>query len=289
MSAKRVSFHTDPKGWPSPGAVWRLRKSWHRFRAGRALRTAVAQDGWTVVDSQPNRPAGADIAVIWSWKQPKVIADRLSSGGHLLVLERGFLPPRNDWVSMSWDGFNGRGVFPGAADDGARFEQLYGHLLKPWKREDNGLVLLAGQVPGDAALAGLDLTAWAQSVTDQLVDMGLSVVYRPHPQKRTRCPKGAVLSYETLQQDLERAGRVVVYNSTLAVEAALAGVPVVALDAGSVAWPMASHALDAPLVRPDRTQWCHDLAWRQWSLNELRNGSAWRHALTQFSAASSKG
>lgn len=227
-------------------------------------------------------PSNADIAVIWSWKQRRLIERQIETGKHILVLERGFLQPRNSWISLSWDGFNGRGSFPGAADGGARWNLHFGPMLKPWRQRRGGNALLIGQVPGDAALFGLDIITWTQEMSAKLIALGYRVTYRPHPLSVTPCPNGANLSIGDLETDLALADFVVTYNSTTAVESILAGVPTIVMDIGSVAYPMASHSLEEPLRYPDRTAWCHDLAWRQWSLKELADGSAWQHAIRQL-------
>jgi hypothetical protein len=139
--------------------------------------------------------------------------------------------------------------------------------------------LLIGQVPQDAALQGTDIVRWAQQTTDQLAALGHRVLYRPHPLSTTPCPRGAELSTGTLDEDFANADRVVTFNSTTAVEAIFAGIPTVIHDIGSPAYPMASHDVAESLVRPDRTKWCHDMAWRQWSLEEMADGTAWVHAL----------
>lgn len=223
-------------------------------------------------------PADTDIAVIWSWKRPKIIRHVLASNKrHLIVLERGFIQPRFEWCSLAIDGFNGRGKFAPRGDNGERWERFFSHHLRPWRTEPGMYALLIGQVPNDSALLGTDIVAWAQEQTDRLRTLGHRVIYRPHPSATTPCPEGAILSTNTLAEDLKGADRVVTFNSTTAVEAVLAGIPTVTLDEGSIAYPMTSHDVADPLVRPDRTGWCHDLAWRQWSLEEFASGEAWAH------------
>jgi hypothetical protein len=228
-----------------------------------------------------HKPSSADIAVLWSWKRPAIIKTMLGTGRHLLIMERGFIQPRNKWVSLAVDGFNNRGRFAPASDNGERWERLFAHHLRPW-REGGDYALLVGQVPGDTALNGSDIVAWTREKAAQLLDLGHKVVYRPHPEKPTPCPAGATLSKGALAEDLSGAERVVTFSSTTAVEAVLAGIPTVVFDEGSVAFPMSSHDIAAPLVRPDRTRWCHDLAWRQWSMEELSNGIAWAHVKQVF-------
>lgn len=278
----KVSFHTYPKGWPWPASWYRLIKKGHRHRAGLALRRAVAAAGHETGTGRHDEPDDADMFVMWSWKQPNLIRHHLETGKPLLVLERGYIQPRRQWVSLTWNGFNGRGAFPGAADGGERFRHHHAHLLKPWRRNAAGPVLLVGQVPDDAALGGADIRAWASATAARLVDGGFEVIYRPHPEAMTPAPPGCQLSRADLATDLERCGRVVTFNSTTAVEAVMAGVPTWVLGDGSVAAPVAARDLDEEFHFPDRTAWCHDLAWRQWRMAELADGSAWRHAISHL-------
>jgi hypothetical protein len=111
---------------------------------------------------------------------------------------------------------------------------------------------------------------------------GRDVVYRPHPfaykhQNDRWRPNGARWSVRPLAEDLAGARQVVTYNSTVGVETVLAGVPTVVTDEGGMAWPMATHAVDEALVRPDRTQWMHSLAWTGFLPKEIENGFMWEH------------
>lgn len=220
------------------------------------------------------KASSADIAVLWSWKRPAIIKAMQDTGRDLLIMERGFIQPRNEWVSLAVNGFNNRGRFAPASDNGERWERLFAHHLRPW-RDGGDYALLIGQVPGDAALNGKDIVAWAREQTARLVARGHKVVYRAHPEKPTPCPDGALPSTGSLAEDLAGAAMVVTFSSTTAVESVLAGIPTVVYDEGSAAYPMASHDVSGPLVRPDRTKWCHDMAWRQWSIEELKDGTAW--------------
>ncbi|MEP3524546.1 MAG: DUF6716 putative glycosyltransferase [Hyphomicrobiales bacterium] len=282
----KLAFYTYPKGWPWPNSWRRLKRSWHQYESGKVLQQGMRLSGTgDIVIGKYNKPCNAKVAIIWSWKQLQVIAAQQTQGNHLLVLERGFIQPRNDWVSLSWDGFNGRGYFPKAPDSGQRFEKYFSHHLKPWRKPSGNRALLIGQVPGDASLEGADMYCWLQDTVQKLKAMGASIIFRPHPNAQTATPEGTVLASGSLQQAFDNCDFVVTFSSTTAVEAVLAGIPTVIFSDGSVAAPMGSRFLDEPLKYPDRTQWCHDLAWRQWTLHELADGTAWRHAV-QYLASS---
>lgn len=276
----RISFHTFPGGWPYNPFSWlSYRRASYRIDNSYALMEGMRKHGDTPFIGSKTKPSDADVAALWSWKRPEITSATMNGGRRVLVMERGFVQPRNEWVSLAVDGFNGRGQFAEASDNGDRWERLFSHHLKSW-REGGDYALLIGQVPGDPALNGTDHAAWVKSTAAKLLALGHKVMFRPHPTAPMPCPAGAVLSAGTLAENLSDAERVVAFSSTTAVEAVLAGIPTVVHDEGSIAFPMCSHDVAAPLVRPDRTRWCHNMAWRQWSVDELRNGNAWAHVRT---------
>ena len=276
----QISVHVYPNRFPLP-FYWREKKlTRYKIDAGEALRISIKNDGYKAIKGKLDRASDSDVAIIWSWKQKNLISEMKRKGKHILVLERGFIQPRNEWYSLALDGFNNRGRFIDAQDNGERWNEFFSGYLKPWRYNEDSYALLIGQVPNDASLHGVDIVEWAQDQTDRLCKIGVDVVYRPHPECETPCPIGATLSSSSLQNDLKNAGRVVTFCSTTAVEAVLAGIPVVVEDMGSVAWPMSSHRVEDDLIRPDREKWCHDLSWRQWRFEELADGTAWNYIKT---------
>src|SRR5690606_29117279 len=187
----------------------------------------------------PGRAAPCDLAVTWGVKRRL----EMRSGRRCLVLERGYLGDRvNVWTSAGYDGLNGFADFLNAGKDGERFEKHYGpDFLKPWKAKGN-LVLIMGQVRGDASLRGENIEVWYRQVAERLLRAGHRVGFRPHPLYRSRIqnPKVEHLT-GTLEEALRRAKWVVTYNSNSGVDAVVAGVPTVTYDRGSMAWPVTGH------------------------------------------------
>ena len=257
----------------------------HQYQYGGALILGMRKHGLYPRVAGHNEPCASDIAVIWSWKQMQVINAARLRGAHVLVIERGFLPLREEWCSLAFDGLNGRGKFAPARDGGERWRKHFAQWLKPWRKGGKGHALLIGQVPGDPALCGMNMDAWIPALAHELMTRNMEVVYRPHPAlgatypgaAARKLPAGVRLSTGTLDEDLAGAALCVTYTSNTAVESVLAGVPAMAFDQGSIAWPMVSHDIDAPFFTPDRVRWCHDMAWRQWKIDELADGSAWEH------------
>lgn len=219
----------------------------------------------------------ADFAVCWGWRKGM----RIRAGGFtkpILVMERGYFPDRFEWTSLGWDGLNGRARWNGAHDRGERFWRNFGHLACEWERY-NGYTLIIGQVEGDAALHGVDFARWVRETMDEADRLGQLVYFRAHPEAVRRnqiipVTRDFILG-GTLQEAFSGAGRVVTFNSNTGVEAVLAGIPTVTMDEGAMAWPVTSHSLHAPLVMPDRSEWFRDMAWRQWSMDEIASGFAW--------------
>ena len=230
--------------------------------------------------------ADADVTICWgigdaAWHLLTVQQQR---GCHHLVMEYGYLGDRRTWVSLGWNGLNGRATFPVCRDNGQRFYTHFGHLLQPWRADvGDGYVLVVGQVETDRQirhpLRMTDFKVWASDVVKTLHHLGLADIhYRPHPLAKDPawCPDGAVLVHgPSVLTDAINARFVVTYNSNSGVEAVLYGVPTVTMDEGAMAWDVTSHNLAQPFVRPDRTMWAHNLAWAQWQVEELQSGVAW--------------
>jgi hypothetical protein len=79
----------------------------------------------------------------------------------------------------------------------------------------------------------------------------------------------------SLEADLSGAAIVVTWNSNSGLDAVINGVPTVTMDKGAMAWDVTGHSLGEVPPTPDRTAWCHALAWKQWSKGEMVSGECW--------------
>lgn len=215
----------------------------------------------------------------WGWR----LGAALRQQGHeVLVMERGYLGDRFAWTSLAWNGLNGRGTFPEYPDDGGeRFRKHY--TLSPWKEHQGECAVIMGQVPGDASLQGRNLTPWYEATAVLAADAySKPVLFRNHPvavQKGHKIqPRHTQSCIGELDEILNKAAVVITYNSNSAVDAVVAGVPAVAMDAGSMAWDVTGRNV-GDLIRPDRESWAYKLAWKQWSLDEIKSGFALKRLL----------
>ena len=95
--------------------------------------------------------------------------------------------------------------------------------------------------------------------------------------RRLRDLPGVTLDYpprKPVQEVLKRSWVMVTYSSGAAVDALIEGVPCITFSPASMAWPVSDHRLEC-IERPTlfaREQWLYDLAYAQWSPEEMREG-----------------
>lgn len=214
--------------------------------------------------------------------------------GPVVVVERGFvgrgpaLPGPDIYAggtywSVGLGGINGRADFRNDGSPADRWARL-GVEMKPWRLQGGDGALIVGQVPWDVSVQDSDHIGWVKAQVNDARRHGLAVRFRPHPYAVKRGVNYGVdceVSRVGLDEDLARASLVVTQNSNVGVDAAIAGVPVVATDQGSMAWPVAAHSITEAVADdhwwPCRLQWAYDLAYAQWTIEEMRDGSTWRH------------
>lgn len=198
----------------------------------------------------------------------------------VVVLEKGYIR-RDQYYAAGWDGLNGRADFMNEGMFSDRWNAL-GVELQPYKENKDGHIMLMGQVPWDASVQDLNHKQWlVRTVQDLQRYTARRIFYRPHPLagNSIRQVAGAIAVTGDLDAALDNAWAVVTHNSNTAVDALLAGVPVWASDHGSMAWGVAHHTFDF-IEDPayfERQHWANDLAYAQWSLEEMANGDAWAH------------
>ena len=256
-------------------AVLHTNNTAHQTEAVAWMCEGLGRHGIAWEVAEYDSPKAGDFAVVWGWRQHEVKDFCRLNDMPLLVMERGHLQPRLEFTSLGWDGLAGRGRYPEACGD--RWERYWGDMAA-WKTRD-GYALVCGQVSGDASLYGVDFNTWAQRATDQLLEQGRVVVYRPHPimvkAGQLWRPANTRMSVAPLAEDLFDAAVCVTFNSTTGIDSVLAGIPTVTSDEGSMAWDVTTRDVDDILMMPDRLAWARRLACCQWSQTEIKSGDAW--------------
>lgn len=159
--------------------------------------------------------------------------------------------------------------------------------VAPWQKKKPGaVILLAGMGDKGAAAEGYKPEEWERlAIAEIQKHTDRPILYRPKPSwKEARPITGVGFSPPSrdVALELQFCHAVVTHHSNVAVDALVAGVPVVGL-CGGVAQRFSSPIaqIETP-ARPDgREQWCADLAWCQWNVAEMRNGRAWRYLIDE--------
>lgn len=265
---KTACIVAPPKVAPkAPAVTW-----------GSAFADGLRRHGWRVTLDPTPRPA--DMLVLWGVGNSFAINQQRAAGGTVAILERGYLGDRHQWTSVSFGGrLNGHAKFGGDLADPSRFETHFAHLMKSW-RAPAGYALILGQVATDNACKHINMQRFYDEARETFAAMGYTTKFRPHP-LASRVP-GVVVN-RPIAEDLAGAGIAVTMNSNSGVDAVLAGVPTIALDRGSMAWDVTGHDL-VPPPTPDRAAWAAALAWKQWRMSEIADGTCWAHIGEQVHA-----
>ena len=232
----------------------------------KALQNAARAAGYK---TEYNVPGAAAFNVTWTNRRP----ERVGNNAPTLILESGYTcVPQGDYISrrlqnigLSWNKLNEEATWIPDYCPSDRWDKL-GIELKPWK-QDGEYSLVLGQVAGDATVCHnyRDFLGTMESLIE--ANHPYPVKVREHPQVRE--------STSSLAKDLKGAALCITYSSNSAVEAVIAGVPTVVIAKNCVAWPVTSHIVRRALYRGPREQWAYDLAYRQYTVDELRDGTAW--------------
>jgi len=198
----------------------------------------------------------------------------------------------------------GEGEFNNENSPPDRWEMLksiYGYNdFNGWKDHTAGPILLLAQLPGDASLRTQDMAEWISETVHKIREQtDREIVIRLHPAMSAKGRTALIgdlwemilsnienvrFSNPTvsLRKDLDEASICVSYTSGSSIDAILAGVPCIACDEGNFAWPISSKTVDDindPYLasKEEVQQWLYDLSYCQWSIDEIKDGTAWAH------------
>jgi hypothetical protein len=201
----------------------------------------------------------------------------------------------NKFLRYSYDGiFPNTGEYCNDDPDPARWElikQRLGIKLKPWKFY-GGDILICCQRDGGWSMGGSAVMPWLVKTITQIRKVSdRRIIVRFHPGDknqlnhkrmlaRYRLPNVIVSNAQNILDDFKNAHCVINYNSSPAVAAAIEGIPVIVLDPSRSQAAEVAHTKLAEienLKEFDREPWIHKMAQMHWTLDELKDGTAWRH------------
>ena len=201
----------------------------------------------------------------------------------------------NKFLRYSYDGiFPNTGEYCNSNPDPDRWNLIQHRLgikLKPMRREGR-YILLCCQRDGGWSMNGRPLMPWLVKTIKEIqnhTDKIIQVRFHPGDKRsldhkralaRYRLKRVSVTHHESILEDFKTAHAVVNFNSSPAVAAAIEGVPTFVLDPErSQAAEVSHHNLkDLENIQEfDREKWVQKMAQMHWTLDELKDGTAWKH------------
>lgn len=249
------------------------------------MAAGIKKHGHVAIVTRWENHIPADVAVGYGWKFP-----------HVLTAHKRFV-----YVDLGWwgrkpkrDELNGyhkvvvNGREPTDYFDRAslpdRFDR-FGLELKPW-RKGGDHILLAGMSEKSSGTRGFRPLEWEMNAIDKIKRVtDTPIVYRPKPSWKNAKPiDGTVFSPPTqpLSEVLENCAGVVTLHSNVAVDALIAGVPVLAEQGvASLLSVWSIERLLGEQKQDRRQQLMDDVAYCQWTPTEMASGECWEHLVRE--------
>jgi len=241
-------------------------------------------------DTEHNSTDG-DVDVIWSvlWKgrmapNKKIFDKAKAEGRKVIVLEVGAIKRNYSW-KMGIGGVNARAIYGDVLNNRGRADFLQLKADK-WRKNEDGHILIASQHNESGQWENKEhQRQWVADVCKTIrLHTDRPIVIRQHPRCADRYdnlvsnttiehPKKIRGTYDDYDLDVSKAYAVVSYSSNAGIHAALKGVPVCCSHT-SLAWSVGNldfNNINKPLM-PARRQWMNDLAYTEWTTDELLSG-----------------
>ncbi len=204
--------------------------------------------------------------VVWGqeWLTSRIVPPAVRSGRPFWVIDNGYWQPARGG-SRGYYRLTYRGMSPVLLrGDDLRLAPV---PLKPWRRDGKHILLAMPGVHFGLA-TGIDVKGWC----DQIVGDVFAKAQKLGRELRVR------MRNETrpLANDLRDCWALVTHSSNVAVDAAIAGIPVFVAPTSPAA-PIGRTDLElGEPIMPGRKKWLRSLASQQFTLAEMASGEAWR-------------
>lgn len=223
-----------------------------------------------------------DAAVFYGFggKCPKIMRDYRNAGLPVVNMDLGY------WIRDSrkkMEGYNKvtlnarhpTAYFQSIKHPPDRFKRL-GLTVKDWRKEGE-YILVCGMSSKAANAAGLTFMEWERRTIARLrTHTDMPILYRPKPGKHcSPTPvKGATLAPHDVPIGdlLAKAHVCAARHSNACADALIDGVPVYCEEGAASVFSIRPEQVDNPPLRDGREQWAYDLAYCQWTLDEMRQG-----------------
>lgn len=253
----------------------------HHWHHVNAFVRGLESHGHNVEIVKDNIVRDCDLMIMWAHKKTRHQQAQKEKGKDYLILERGYIGDRVEWTSCGFNGLNGRADFVNQNIDDNSRSKKFKYLMQPYNRSPGHYIVIMGQIANDASVVKIGFNKWLDKTYEQLKKVSFKkIYYRPHPlDANPYIPTGLKVIKGDLHDVIKRAYVVVTLNSNSGVDSVLAGTPTITCDRGSMAYDVSDHDLNliySPIIKT-RSEWFNKLAYCQWSMEEMADGTAWKH------------
>jgi hypothetical protein len=242
---------------------------WHK-RYAQAAKEGLERHG-IIVNITNSRKRESDVAMVMG---PNLFQSIEKDGGDFMIINRKFLGfgerDAHDIVTVSWNGFNGMGIFCIDQDrmDRSRLEKyLDPREIEQWSLDSDNYLLCQQHDTGRSTKFN-DINKWYRHVQRRVHPNNLKI-----RRKMTLENVGRVEFMRSLREDLSDVKAIFSLNSIVSVEALILGKGLVTDDKTNPCYGVASSEMGSTIKPFDRTEFFTYLSNCQWHIDEIRNGS----------------
>jgi len=224
-------------------------------------------------------------------------------GGILSSFGNTITHPKHHWrVSLYSPMNNGNFLSDNSPSDRWNMmKSLWNVKHEPWRKSNQDDPILFVLQPKDNwSMNELDPIDWFMGVYEKIRPITQrKFLIRPHPNhmaqminRKNEFPEDCELLegkahwvgdekkyYRfNFQEAITNVHAVVTHNSTASIDSCVRGIPTFVTSDLALCWPVANQNLnniETPEY-PDRTQWLHDLGYKQWTEQEIRDGTVFQ-------------
>lgn len=233
-----------------------------------------------------------DIDVIWSilWKgrmlsNKKIYEYAKTNNKPIIVLEVGGLHRGHTW-KLGLNGINRDAYFGKLGNDNTRAKKLNLNLKEWTTSGQNVLIACQHKLSGQWEYENQYIDYLNTTIKNIRKTTDRPIIIRPHPRYRltnevsinyknvlVQQPLKIKNTYDDYDFTLKNIFALFNYSSNPGIHAALQGIPVF-VSKTSLAWDVSNKNINQlnNLIYPERNQWLNDLAYTEWTTEEISTG-----------------
>lgn len=242
---------------------------------------AIGDEVTVYSDSQydPYHLEKYDTAVFWGYVETcqRIMREYVDAGKAVVYLDLAYWH-RDTCYKVSINNRHPTKYFQNVTHDDIRSKRFVPQI-KPYRQRPH--ILLAGLSAKAAwAVDKMPPGSWeTETIAEIKKYTDRPIIYRPKPSWTGAKPlPGSEYSVKTLASDIARSGSVVAWHSNVIVDGLIEGCSAFSWEgAGSVMSLQDLSKIETPWYPENREQFINDLAYCQWSKDEMRDGTCWTH------------